>query len=379
MLKLKDKFQNLIEFTTTFLWSSVIFILSSVLIIFKIIDFLKTLFTQRKFLKLKTVQIVGIVLAFALILNFAFYTRLLPIPFTSQSKPINLIINKGESISEIAGKLKQTGVISNKKFFLLLTKILGIDRKIYAGRYEFTPGSTIYKVLGKLSSGGATAINVVIPEGLTIKQIASILKKEVNLDSAAFVSLALNKALPQKLELPGPTLEGYLFPNTYNLYWQPEAEEVITSMVQEFKNIILDSSITKLLKPNFTLKQAVILASLIEKEAQREEEKPLISAVYHNRLRKGMLLQCDPTVIYALELNRPPVLKDLEIDSPYNTYKYYGLTPGAICNPGKSSIEAALQPATVNFLYFVARGDGSHIFSATLEEHNQARRVVRNN
>ena len=151
-------------------------------------------------------------------------------------------------------------------------------------------------------------------------------------------------------------------------------EKVAQILVEQFKKTFTDSLLRRAEEINFSLSEVVTLASMIEAEAKDGEEREMISAVYHNRLKRGMLLQCDPTVIYALsELDRPLLLKDLKIDSPYNTYKYPGLPPGPICNPGKASIFAALYPADADYLYFVAKGDGTHIFSTTLKEHNKAK------
>jgi UPF0755 protein len=182
----------------------------------------------------------------------------------------------------------------------------------------------------------------------------------------------------QGMGITASNLEGYLFPDTYRLSWSTTPEKVAQVMVEQFRKTITDSLMRRAEEIGFSLAQVVTLASMIEAEAKDGNERDLISAVYHNRLRRGMLLQCDPTVIYALpKLDRPLLLKDLEVDSPYNTYRYPGLPPGPICNPGKASILAALYPAGVNYLYFVATGEGSHIFSATLAQHNLARARVK--
>jgi UPF0755 protein len=250
----------------------------------------------------------------------------------------------------------------------------GLDTKIYAGRYEFQSGQSMFSILSQLSKGGATAINVTIPPGLEIKQVAGILHHQIGTDSLLLVQLTQDTLFLRGFGLQVKNLEGFLFPETYNFYWKPKEEEVIQTMVSQFRRVVFNdlgyrpSGIRR-----NELKDLVTLASLIEKEGLKSEEYPLISAVFHNRLKRDMPLQCDPTILYVLPpLNRPIRPEDLQIDSPYNTYKYYGLPPGPICNPGREALKAAMNPAEVQYLYFVHRGDGTHIFSNTLEEHNRA-------
>jgi UPF0755 protein len=292
-----------------------------------------------------------------------------------------LKIPRGMSLAQVAHLLKGNGVIQEESRFVFFGRILGKSRKIKAGMYDFSKTGSIADLYALLSRGGNAAVQVTIPEGLTIKEIATILKQEVELDSAEFVSLGYDDDLPAQLgikieksqnALPG--LEGYLFPDTYSFYWGERPRQVIETMVSSFDESFDDSLRGRARELGFTVHEIVTLASMIEKETGLPEERPIISAVYHNRLRYRMLLQCDPTVIYVLpELDRPLYTKDLQVDSPYNTYRYLGLPPGPIANPGLAAIEAALYPAEVGYLYFVARGDGSHIFSTTLREHNNAR------
>ncbi len=305
-----------------------------------------------------------------IILIFSFYLKIFTFPF-GNARPVAVIINQGDSVQKVALQLEEARVISSSNFFILLCKIFKMDRKIYAGRYDFSSHYSIFKVLKMLTQGGATAINVVIPEGATLKQIAGILQKEINVDSVLFVQIASDKIFVDSLKIPGNTLEGFLFPNTYNFYWQQDIKSLILRMLGEFKAIVYDS-LQFVETPQLPLKKLVILASLIEKESKRPQELPLISAVFYNRLKIDMPLQCDPTVSYALELDRPVKPTDLQINHPYNTYINYGLPPGPICSPGKLSLKAVLTPAPVGYLYFVAKKDGYHIFSNTLEEHNQA-------
>jgi UPF0755 protein len=220
--------------------------------------------------------------------------------------------------------------------------------------------------------------NVTIPEGSTVFEIAGILKREIQMDSVEFIRVTENASIAKSMDLPISNLEGYLFPETYKLTWGISPEKVVRIMVEQFQRIFSDSLLKRAKEINFSVPEAITLASLIEAEAKEENERAIISAVYHNRLRMGMLLQADPTVTYGFpEIGRPLVLNDLKRESLYNTYKYPGLPPGPICNPGKASIIAALYPADVGYLYFVSQGNGTHIFSMTLTEHNRAKNKIR--
>jgi len=308
-----------------------------------------------------------------ILLVIVLYIFFYPLSWKAEKDSFFIAVDKGDNLPVISQKLKSSGLGFNSSLLFLSSKLLGIDRKILPGRYDFQKGVTLSNLLRKFYKNETSSIDVTIPEGYNLYQIAGLLKKEIGLDSVLFVKTSLNDSLIHSLGLDTKSLEGYLFPNTYRLFWKMEPDKIIEMMVQEFKKII-DVTVPQQLKSlNLDLSKIVTLASLVESEAKIDEERPLISAVYYNRLKIGMPLQCDPTVIYALSgLNRPLTHEDLDIDSPYNTYKYPGLPPGPINNPGKASVLAALFPAKVNYLYFVAKGDGSHIFSVNLEEHNQA-------
>ena len=311
----------------------------------------------------------ALIVLVGLLFHFGFFPS-----FTSSGQMVPVVISQGESLAQITSRLDELGLISSPLLFKWSAKILNLDRKIHAGKYEFQTGQSMFSILGRLSRGGATAIDVTIPPGLTIKQIAKIFQDKIGADSLCFVQLTRDQKFIHSLELSARNLEGYLFPETYNFYWKTKEEEIIRTMVAQFKKIVAEElhyPPSGILKNE--LQNLVSLASLIEREGSKVEEYPLISAVFHNRLRIDMPLQCDPTVLYVLPpLNRPLLPEDLEIDSPYNTYKHYGLPPGPICNPGKEALKAALVPADVKYLYFVHRGDGTHIFSNSLEEHNRA-------
>src|SRR4030067_1139784 len=363
---LKNKLKNFWHWIIFFGSAIAVFFSSILLIFYKIIDWLTQLFSRFKPRKsLWSFVALGILFLFSI-----FYFRVVTLP-TGNPRPVAIIINHGDSVQKIALQLKEARVISNSNFFILLCKLFDWDREIHAGRYDFSDNYSIFRVLRKLTQGGATAINVVIPEGATLKQIAGILQNEINLDSNLFVQIVSNQSFVDSLKIPGKTLEGYLFPNTYNFYWQQDIKSVIYRMLEAFRKIVYDS-LKFVENPQLSLKRLVTLASLIEKESKRPDELPLLSAVFYNRLKIDMPLQCDPNVSYGLGLNRPVKPVDLQVKHPYNTYIYYGLPPGPICNPGTLSLRAVLTPAPVSYLYFVAKRDGYHIFSNTLDEHNQA-------
>lgn|SRR5574341_65796 len=363
---LKAKLKELSYWIILFGSSLAVFLFSILLLFYRLVDFLTLLWSKLK--GPRWAWGVGVVAIIILVLSF--YLKIFIFPF-GNSRPVSVIINQGDSVQKVALQLEEAQVIKSSNFFILLCKIFNWDRKIYAGRYDFASNYSIFRVLRMLTQGGATAINVVIPEGATLKQIAGILQKEINVDSALFVQIASDKIFLDSLKIPGKTLEGFLFPNTYNFYWQQDIKSIVARMLEEFRKIVYDS-LQFVETSQLPLKKLVILASLIEKESKKPQELPLISAVFYNRLKIDMPLQCDPTVSYALELNRPVKPEDLQINNPYNTYLNYGLPPGPICNPGKLSLKAVLTPAPVGYLYFVAKKDGFHIFSNTLEEHNQA-------
>ncbi|MCI0531557.1 MAG: endolytic transglycosylase MltG, partial [candidate division Zixibacteria bacterium] len=243
-----------------------------------------------------------------------------------------------------------------------------------AGQYQLETGQSVFSVLERLSQGGATAINVAIPPGLTVRQIGKIYEEKIGVNASRLEDLCGDEKFIQSLGLDLKHLEGYLFPETYNFYWKTSEELVIKTMLAELTSMVKNDSLLEPTGKNQDeFYRMLILASMIEKEGLAKVEYPLISAVFHNRLRINMPLQCDPTILYVLpDLNRPIRPKDLQLDSPYNTYKYYGLPPGPICNPGRNAILAAFGPADVKYLYFVHKGDGTHIFSRSLQEHNRA-------
>jgi UPF0755 protein len=290
-----------------------------------------------------------------------------------------LLVKKGSTVNEIADNLEQMGAISSKADFVFFAKLLRKSARLKVGRYAIKPNSSLGHILGIIERGESTPFNVTIPEGYSMGQIANLLETTLDLDMSQYRDIVTNRHYLDSLKVPADNLEGYLAPSTYNLYYDENPRRVVSKMVTHFFQSLPDSFEDKARRLGLTVHQAVTLASLVEKEARLDNERPIIAAVYLNRLRKGMKLDCDPTVIYALGggLGRPLVKDDLDCDSPYNTYRISGLPPGPIANPGVKALEAAVNPASVGFLYFVAKGDGSHVFSYTLDDHNTARVQVK--
>jgi UPF0755 protein len=292
-----------------------------------------------------------------------------------------LLVKKGDTLEKIGVNLEEMGAISSKGNFVFFAKLLGKSKYLKAGRYSIRPHSSISRIIGMIERGESTPFDVTIPEGFSMGQVANLLETTLDTDMSEFHEAVTDRRYLDSLKIPAENLEGYLAPSTYNLYYQENERRIVSKMVTHFFESLPDSFESKAMKLGLTSHQAVTLASLVEKEARIDEERPIIAAVYLNRLRKGMRLECDPTVIYALGgLSRPLLKGDLDADSPYNTYRNYGLPPGPIANPGVKSLEAAVNPASVGYLYFVANGDGHHVFSYSLDDHNNARiRIKRRN
>lgn len=355
-----------------FLLTTCLIFLSSLLLVITGMIYYLIRFARRKpFLFISSV--------FLLIIFYVLIQwMVIPIPWPAKEDSLCVIVKDGDSMSQIVGRLKQANLIKYGTGFLILADLRDKDQHIRAGKYKFDKGITSYKLLRELFRGKVILKDVTIPEGSTVNEIAGILKREIQMDSADFVRVTENEQIARSMNLPVSSLEGYLFPETYKLTWGIPPEKVVRIMVEQFQRIFSYSLLKRSGEINLSLPEVITLASLIEAEAKEENERAVISAVFHNRLKLGMLLQSCPTVTYGLpKIDRPLVLEDLKRDSPYNTYIYPGLPPGPICNPGKASIIAALYPADVDYLYFVSQGNGSHIFSRTLTEHNRAKNKIK--
>jgi UPF0755 protein len=284
-------------------------------------------------------------------------------------------IPQGAGSRGIGERLVAGGVVRDVMTFRIALWVSGEGRRLKAGEYRFDRPMTPFEVIDKISRGDVHVVNVTFREGLTIVEMARIFESQGIGPASAFVSAAGNAALIRDLDPAASDLEGYLFPETYALPRRTEASTLVRLMVTRFEQMFTPELRRAAAARNLSVRQAVTLASIVEKETGKPEERPMVAAVYSNRLRIKMALQCDPTVIYALikagrytgNLQR----NDLNLDSPYNTYRYPGLPPGPIASPGHASLEAVAHPADSDFLYFVSRNDGSHEFARTLEEHNR--------
>ena len=292
--------------------------------------------------------------------------------------PRRVVIPSGVSMRAAADSMASADVVRFPAFFRLYARWIKRDRAIKAGTYMVAPGASWNAIMEDLVRGRGIVHTVTVPEGLPLAQSLPLMARELRLDPAALAAAVRDTGLRRRLDVPTPTVEGYLFPDTYTYPDGTEAADIVADMVRAFEKRWTAERSTAAVALGMSRHDVITLASIVEKEAAREEERAVISAVYHNRLRRHMLLQADPTVQYALGKKPGRVLfRDLRVNSPYNTYRVKGLPPGPIAAPGDASIDATLHPADVPYLYFVARADGRHVFSTTYREHAIAVRKYR--
>ncbi|MEM4408224.1 MAG: endolytic transglycosylase MltG [Candidatus Caldarchaeum sp.] len=292
--------------------------------------------------------------------------------YLSSPRSVLVEIPKGSGLRDVARILRDEGAIRDDRVFVVYALLKNARSKLKAGEYAFDAGSNMASILDKIVQGKVYLRRITVPEGLTVKQIAKLLDEEGVVKKEEFLEAAEDKEFIQKLlGSSASSFEGYLFPNTYVYPKGISARGLITLMVEEHKKVFTSLGSSRIgLSPH----SIVTIASIIEKETALPEEKPLVSAVLHNRLKLGMRLECDPTVIYALgeDFNGTLTKKDLKVESNYNTYLVHGLPPGPIANPGMDALKAAINPPDVPYLYFVSRGDGTHKFSTTYTDHLRA-------
>jgi UPF0755 protein len=308
---------------------------------------------------------------FSALLVLGFALAALYVPPLKKAESIEIKVERGEPFSSVVNKLKEKGALPNDRLFSLWARLWKLDKKIHWGFYRFDLPLAPAAIIDQMVLGKGLFYRVTIREGLTLREAADLLWASGIGDRERLLAEAVNPELLAQLGFEETGIEGYLFPDTY--YFPPSVteREVLTAMVEQFRAVF--NPMMRQKAPDLTPHEVVILASIIEKETGDETERPLVSAVFHNRLKMKMPLQSDPTVIYGVH---PPAnnitRKDLKSRSPYNTYRVKGLPPGPICSPGLSSLKAALFPADAPYLYFVSKNDGSHIFSVDLADHNRA-------
>ncbi|MDB4914819.1 MAG: aminodeoxychorismate lyase [Gemmatimonadetes bacterium] len=294
------------------------------------------------------------------------------------TKTVRVVIPRGANLRVAAESLQTSHVIGNTTAFRLYALLRKRDRSIRAGTYMLQPSMSWGEVLDVLRGGKSVEVGITIPEGWSLEQIVPQLSRVLKVPEDSVQAAVRDTALLHALDIPTKTLEGYLFPDTYVFPDGTTARDAVKLMVARFQDVWRPEWDQLLQERAMSRNDIMSLAAIVEKEARLPEERPVIAAVYMNRLKSGMLLQADPTVQYAIGHHVARVFyKDLEIDSPYNTYKYKGLPPGPIASPGKPSIVAALTPANVPYRYFVARADGHHEFTTTIAEHAVAVRKAR--
>ena len=290
-----------------------------------------------------------------------------------------ITVSKGESFKQVTDSLESAGILRNRTLFDVAGRVLGLTTKMQIGKYRFKSGSSNTDILENLRNGMTlVSITVTIPEGLRATRHAKIFTRLLGIDSVRFMSFVYDTLFIRSLGISSNSLEGYLLPNTYEFYWQTDEVDIIKMMVSELSNVLNDSLREKAAAWQLSVHEVLTLASIVEAETAVDSERAVVAGVYHNRLKKRMRLEADPTIQYILE-DGPRRLRysDLRRESPYNTYRRYGLPPGPINNPGKESIIAVLFPVRHKYLFFVANGEGGHAFTRTFAEHRLAIRVLR--
>lgn len=313
----------------------------------------------------------------ALLAAYVAYLLFFPPMAPASWETRSVTVPKGSSTAYIAKLLSDQGVISHPKAFRLAATALGLNRGLKAGRYRFQMPLSTWQAMMKLRAGAVAYHKVTVAEGLTMPRIAGILQQQAGVDSLGFMEACRDPELLRREGIPAQNLEGYLYPDTYDFEWGTPARRAAEAMLENFRSNFDNSWASELEGRKLTWHQAVIMASLVEREAQVDSERVIIASVFYNRLRLYRPLESCATIEYVLPRykNTRLTYADLEIDSPYNTYRNIGLPPGPISNPGRKSLEAAIFPAKTDYLYFVSRGDGGHIFTKTLQDHIRAKNL----
>jgi UPF0755 protein len=293
-----------------------------------------------------------------------------------------VFVPKGSPAREVVRILREDRILPRPLAFHALVLVTFSGRRLHYGEYAFPTPASAYEAWRRLTRGDVINYEVLVPPGANLYDVAEQIEEKKLATAEGFLTAAASPAVLERLEIPGESVEGYLFPDKYTFVKPVTPEEILESMVREFRRNVPPDAEKQAKEAGLSLHQAVTIASIIEKETSVEEEKPIVSAVIRRRLALGMPLQMDPTVIYgAKRFDGTVTRKDLRTAGPYNTYLNRGLPPGPIANPGLAALVAALNPSNAEYLYFVSKNDGTHAFSRTLSEHNLAverlRRAVR--
>ncbi|MHC1698382.1 MAG: endolytic transglycosylase MltG [Geobacteraceae bacterium] len=317
--------------------------------------------------------VVFLALLIFLVLSFSSYRHFLASPYGNGRIVKVFDFSTGSTMKKISKELKRSRIIGSATLFSLYARIKRADEKVQAGTYRFSDGMPPSEILAKLITGDVYEVLFVVPEGYSIYQIAELLDNRKIVPKDRFLSECFSPTLLHELSIPAKSVEGFLLPRTYTIKPGTDAATLIKEMVAQFRAAYERKYAHQAKNLGLPEREVLTLASMIEKEAVVPAERPLIASVFFNRLKKNMPLQSDPTAVYGIRAFAGKISKrDILRDTPYNTYSINGLPPGPIGNPGEGSINAVLSPAQTPYLYFVARKDGTHHFSATLEEHNRA-------
>lgn len=324
----------------------------------------------------QTVKILGKILGLLILLAllagtgvYAYYH----LPYDDRMRPVQVVVAEGATLDQTAVMLEEEGVVRFPLLFVSVARLLGRDRSVRAGEYRFQTSMSPRDVLHMLCRGTVVLHKVTVPEGLTVRQIATLLEAKRLAPREEILAVSRDTGFIGAFGFEGDTLEGYLFPDTYHFAMGLSPGELLKAMIRRFQAVYGLEMRARQAETGRSLHEVVTLASIVEKETSCKEEKPLVASVVVNRLRKGMPLQCDATVIYGIkDFDGNLTRKHLRTANPYNSYLNKGLPPGPICNPGLDSLKAALYPADTSYLYFVSRNNGTHVFSPTLVEHSRA-------
>ena len=294
-------------------------------------------------------------------------------PMGESAEEKRVSIRRGRGFEGVLADLEAAGIVRDSLRFRLLARRHGFDRRIKAGEYRLSATMTPLRLLRDLAEGRVVQLRLTIPEGFTLRQIARAAEEAGLVSAEDFIAAAEDSAFAREHGIPSETLEGYLFPDTYFFPRSASAVDIVGTLLDRFRAVFREEWRVRAREMGFSIHEVATLASIIERETGAPGERPHVASVFHNRLRIGMRLQSDPTVIYGLaDFDGNLTRKHLDAPTAYNTYQMAGLPPGPIANPGAAALEAALFPLETKDLYFVSRGDGTHVFSRNLRDHNRA-------